>query len=114
MPGQAVAIDLALLLRRDVALEPDEAALRRQPLAQFGGVEIGQLGGEQLDRFVDVDEPARLGESDGTRTSVARTSPLRSRMSGRAVATASLEPPRCAARPSGTTPQHHQPQRDDA
>ena len=30
---QSLAVDFTLLLRRDVALEPDEAALRRQPLA---------------------------------------------------------------------------------
>ena len=61
MPGQSLMINLALLLRRDVALEPDEAALGRQPLAQFRRVEIGQVGGEQFGRLVDVDEPARLG-----------------------------------------------------
>ena len=49
-------------LRRDLALEPDEAALRRQPLAHFGGVEVGQHRGQQFDRLVDVDELARLGE----------------------------------------------------
>ena len=58
---QALVIDLALLFRGDVALEPDETAPRRQPLAQLGGVEIGQVCGEQFDRLVDVDEAARLG-----------------------------------------------------
>ena len=62
---QALAIDRALLLRRDVALEPDKAALRREPLAQFVGIEIGQIGGEQLDCFVHVDQPARLGIKRG-------------------------------------------------
>ena len=40
--GNAEPVDFLLLLRRDFALEPDEAALRRQALAHFGGVEIGQ------------------------------------------------------------------------
>ena len=40
--GNAEPVDLALLLRRDLALEPDEAALGRKPFAQFLGVEIGQ------------------------------------------------------------------------
>ena len=59
--GQALAINFALLLGRDVALEPDETAFRRQPFAQFGGVEIGQVGGQQFGRLVDVDQAARLG-----------------------------------------------------
>ena len=33
-----------------------------EPLAHFGGVEIGQHRGEQFDRLVHVDELARLGE----------------------------------------------------
>ena len=59
--GQSLTVYFALLLGRDVALEPDEAALGRQPLAQLLGVEIGQVRGEQFGRFVDVDEPARFG-----------------------------------------------------
>ena len=57
---QALAVNLALLLRSDVALEPDEAALGRQPFAEFRGIDIGQVGGEQFDGFIDVDQPARL------------------------------------------------------
>ena len=57
---QALPVDFPLLLRRDVTLEPDEAALGGQPLAQLGGIDIGQVGGEQFDRFVDIDEPARF------------------------------------------------------
>ena len=60
--GNAEPVNLALLLGRDLALEPDEAALGGEPLAQFLGVEIGQLGGELLFRVVDVDQLARLGE----------------------------------------------------
>ena len=65
MPGSPLTVDLALLVRRNVALEPDETALRRQPLAQFLGVDIGQVRGEEFGRFVDVDEPARLGVERG-------------------------------------------------
>ena len=62
----AEPVDLLLLLRRDLALEPGEAALAvAEPLAHFLGVEIGHHGGEQLDRLVDVDEPLRLGEQRG-------------------------------------------------
>ena len=63
--GQALLVDRALLFRRDVALEPDKAALRRKPLAEFRRVEIGQIGSEEFDRFVDVDQPARLGIERG-------------------------------------------------
>ena len=63
--GQADPVDVLLLLRRDLALEPDEAALRGEPFAQFGGVEIGQFGGEQLDRLVDIDDVTRLAVERG-------------------------------------------------
>ncbi len=56
-----LTINFPLLLGDDVALEPDKAALGKQPLAQFGGVEIGQIGGEQFNRFIDINQPARLG-----------------------------------------------------
>ncbi len=57
--------------------------------AHFGGVEIGQRAGQQLDRLVLVHQAPRLAEQRGALTSVARITPLRSRMSGRAVAIAS-------------------------
>ncbi len=59
MPSRCTS---ACCLRRDLALEPDEAALPAEPLAQLGGVEVGHHGGQQLDRLVDVDDAARLGE----------------------------------------------------
>ena len=62
---QALTVDLALLLGRDVALEPDEAALGGQPFAQLCGVEIGQVCGEELDRFVHIDQPPRFGVERG-------------------------------------------------
>ena len=60
--GETEAVNFLLLLGGDFALEPDEAALRRQPLAHFAGVEIGHHRGQQFDRLVDVDQLARLGE----------------------------------------------------
>ena len=60
--GNAEAVNFLLLLRRDFALQPDEALLRRQPVAHFAGVEIRQRRGQKLDRFVLVDDPARLAE----------------------------------------------------
>ena len=54
--------DLLLLLRRHLALDPDEALLRAEPFAQLLGVDVGQHGGDQLDRLVLVDDAARLGE----------------------------------------------------
>ena len=88
--GQAETMDLDTLGRRDLALEPDEALLRRQPLAHLGRIEIRNHCGEQFDRLVHVDDAVRLAEErSGIFTSVARISPLRSRISGRAVATAS-------------------------
>ena len=53
---------LLLLLRRHLALDPDEALLGAQALAQLLGVDVGQHGGDQLDRLVLVDDAARLGE----------------------------------------------------
>ena len=53
---------LLLLFRRHLALDPDEAFLGAQAFAQLLGVDIGQNGGDQLDRLVFVDDAARLGE----------------------------------------------------
>ena len=41
----AEAVHLGLLARRDLALDPDEALLRAELVAQVRGVEIGQHGG---------------------------------------------------------------------
>ena len=60
--GNAEAVNFLLLLRRDFALQPDEALFRRQPFAHFAGVEVRQRRGEELDRLVLVDDPARLAE----------------------------------------------------
>ena len=58
-------MDVLLLLRRDLALQPHKAFLRRQPFAHFAGVEIRQRGREKLDRLVLVDDPARFAEQAG-------------------------------------------------
>ena len=60
--GNAEAMNFLLLLGRDFALQPDEAFFRRQPLAHFAGIEIRQRCGQKLDRFILVDDPARLAE----------------------------------------------------
>ena len=61
--GQAEPMDFLPLLRRDLALEPDEAALATTSRSRSSvGIEIGQHRGEQLDRLVDVDDLARLAE----------------------------------------------------
>ena len=62
MPGRPRWKISLLLLRRDLALDPDEALLRVEALAQFVGVDVGQNGGDEFDRFVLVDDVARLGE----------------------------------------------------
>ncbi len=53
--------DLVALMRRDLALDPDEALLRTETLAQLLGVDR-EGRGQELGRFVLVDEAARLGE----------------------------------------------------
>src|SRR5579863_194418 len=60
--GNAEAVNLDLLLRRDFALEPDKTLSPRKPLAHFAGVQIRQSRGQKLDRFVLVDDAARLAE----------------------------------------------------
>src|SRR5258705_12272649 len=63
--GNAEPVDLLLLLRGDLALQPDKTFFRGQAFAHFGGVEIGQRRGQKLDRLVLVDDPARLAEQAG-------------------------------------------------
>ena len=60
--GNAETVDVLLLLRRDLALQPDKTLFRRQAVAHFAGVEIGQRRGQKLDRLVLVDDAARLAE----------------------------------------------------
>ena len=93
--GQAEIVDVLLLLRRDLALQPDEALLRRQPFARLGVVEIGQRAGQKLDRLVDVDDAARLAEQR-RRLDVGRENqPVAVEDVGRAVAIASWPLRRC-------------------
>ena len=60
--GNAEAVDVLLLLRRDFALQPDKALARRQAVAHFAGVEVRQRRGQKFDRLVLVDDAARLAE----------------------------------------------------
>ncbi len=64
-PRDSEVMDLLLLLGRDLAFEPDEAALGGEPFPELAGIEIGQHRGEQLDRLVDLDQFARLGKQRG-------------------------------------------------
>src|SRR5205807_9319344 len=63
--GQAELVDVLLLLRRDLALQPAEALARRQALAHLGLVEVWHRRGQKLDRLVLVDDAARLAEHAG-------------------------------------------------
>ena len=63
--GNAEAVHLLLLARRDLALEPCEPAPGAEALARFGGVEVGHHGGEELERLVGIDDPPRLREQRG-------------------------------------------------
>ena len=60
--GNPEPMNLHALCRRDLALEPDEAALGGEPLAQLGRVHVGHHRGEQFRRLVDIDDPLRLGK----------------------------------------------------
>src|SRR5262249_43034482 len=60
--GNAETMNLLLLLRRDFALEPDKPLATRQSLARFDGVEVGQRRGQEFDRLVLVDDPARFAK----------------------------------------------------
>ena len=65
-PRNAELVDVLLLLRRDLAPQPGEAALAvAEPLAHLLGVEVRHDGGQQLHRLVDVDQPLRLAEQRG-------------------------------------------------
>src|SRR5581483_11679185 len=60
--GNAEPVNLLLLFRRYLALEPDKAIAPRQTLPHFAAVEIGQGRGQKLDRLVLVDDAAWLRE----------------------------------------------------
>ena len=59
----AEAVDLLLLGRRDLPLEPGEAAPGGEPVAHLAAVEIGHHAGQQLGRLVGIDDAPRLGET---------------------------------------------------
>ena len=54
--------DLGLLLGRDLPLDPNEAFLRAQPLAQLFRIDVRKHGGDEFDGLVLVDDAVRLGE----------------------------------------------------
>src|SRR5262249_49722114 len=60
--GNAELVDGLLLLRRDLALEPDKPLACRQTVARLDAVEIGQRAGQELDGLVLVNDAARLGK----------------------------------------------------
>ena len=60
--GNAEAVDFLLLLRRDFTLQPHKTLARGNAIADFADIEIRQGRGQQLDRFVLVDDTARLGK----------------------------------------------------
>jgi hypothetical protein len=58
----AEAVNLLLLRRRDVPLEPGKTAFRAEPLAHLAAVEVRQHAGQELGRLVGIDDAARLRE----------------------------------------------------
>ena len=114
MPGRPSRWISLLLLRRDLALEPDEAracepSRSRTSVASRSGITAVSSSTASSTSMM------RCGSanSDGVRTSVARISPLRSRMSGRAVATASCAHGAAHDVAFGRRREHHQPAGDD-
>ncbi len=64
--GQAEPVDLARAACGVISrLSQTKRRLEDEPLAQLRRVEVGQHGGEQFDRLVDVDDAVRLGEQRG-------------------------------------------------
>ena len=63
--GKAEPVDLLALLGRDLALEPHEAALGREPIAHLLGVAVDHDRGEELGCLVDVDDAMRLRKQGG-------------------------------------------------
>ena len=59
--GQPELVDLGLLLRRQLALDADEAAALLQPAAEIRGIDVGEHAGHLLDQLVDVDDAGRVG-----------------------------------------------------
>ncbi len=112
--GKSEPVNFLLLLGRDFALEPDEAALRRQPFAHFGGIEVRQHRRQQFNGFIDVDQLARLGKQrrrldvggDDRAIAVENVRPRRGDGVARDAAACAM-----AFAHRG---EHHQPQRDNA
>src|SRR5258708_2836950 len=62
---KAEPVDLLALLGRDLALEPHEAALGSEPLAQLRRIDLRHDRGEEFRCFVDVDDAVRLRKQGG-------------------------------------------------
>ena len=60
--GNAELVDVLLLLRRDLALQPDKTLARRQARARLRLVEVRQRRGQKFDRLVLVDDAPGLTE----------------------------------------------------
>ena len=60
--GNAELHDVVLLLRRQLALQPDEAGAALQLVVGLLDVDIGKHRRQLLDRLVGIDDAARLGK----------------------------------------------------
>ena len=110
---QAEPVNLAALLWRDLALQPDESLAGADAVAHLGRIDIRQHCGQQLHRFIDVDDLARLREQR-RRAHVGREN--------HAVAVDDVGPRRCDRIPGCAAPhemtfrrhgEHHEPCTDD-
>ena len=63
--GDAERMDLLLLARGDLALQPGKAGFARQAGVQHARVEIGQHRHQEFGRLIGIDDAARLGEQRG-------------------------------------------------
>jgi hypothetical protein len=59
--GQSQAIDLVLLARRQVALQPDEAAVEAELGAQLARRQLRQNAGQRRGGLLDVHDQSRIG-----------------------------------------------------
>ena len=59
--GEAQAVDGRLLARREVALDPDEAAIALELDLERGAADAGQHGGQLGDRLVGVEHQSGIG-----------------------------------------------------
>jgi len=60
--GNPETVNLLLLRGCDLTLQPHETLFRGEPLAHLAAIKIRQRRGEELDRFILFDDPARFPE----------------------------------------------------